>query len=240
MTGMKTEKAIKWEMKGSREAGWREASGRREERRKNGQGKEPKAFQENSQGMDPSTPEGNSQGRDLRTFQEPVERWRVQKKSERKRSGRKREKETEEEGEAQKKKLVEKYKGKMVSLFMAGRKEEEKEKEGVKKNRSPRVRQVLRKSGRWLFLLLLLGQNWLCVNAAVEGLQRRAEMMERLQQQEVQVKESRWVKEIPQRWRQSKGEDRTEMRKKEIEVHLAQWIGMEYREEVQKKIQRHV
>ena len=34
-----------------------------------------------------------------------------------------------------------------------------------------------------------------------------------LQQQEVQVKESRWVEEIPQRWKQPKGEDRTEMRK---------------------------
>ena len=38
-------------------------------------------------------------------------------------------------------------------------------------------------------------------------------MMERMQQQEVQVKESRWVEEIPQRWRQPKGEDRTETRK---------------------------
>ena len=32
-------------------------------------------------------------------------------------------------------------------------------------------------------------------------------------EQEVQVKESRWVEEIPQRWRQAKGEDRTEMKK---------------------------
>ena len=41
------------------------------------------------------------------------------------------------------------------------------------------------------------------------------EMMERMQQQEVQVKESRWAEEIPQRWRQPKGEDRTEIKKEE-------------------------
>ena len=67
------------------------------------------------------------------------------------------------------------------------------------------------KSGRWLFLLLLLVQNWPCVNAATEGLQKRTEMIEMLQQQEVQV--SRWVEEIPQRWKQPKGEDRTATRK---------------------------
>ena len=40
-------------------------------------------------------------------------------------------------------------------------------------------------------------------------------MMERMQHQEVQVKESRWMEEIPQRWRQPKGADTTEMRKEE-------------------------
>ena len=59
--------------------------------------------------------------------------------------------------------------------------------------------------------LSVLLQNCLCVNAAAEGLQTRTEMMERMQQQEVQVKESRWAEEIAQRWRQPKGEDRTEM-----------------------------
>ena len=43
------------------------------------------------------------------------------------------------------------------------------------------------KSGRWLFLLLLLEQTWLCIDAA----------------------------EIPKKWRQPKGADRTEMRKEE-------------------------
>ena len=71
-------------------------------------------------------------------------------------------------------------------------------------------------------------------------LQKRTEMMERWRQQEVQVKESRCAEEIPhRRWKQPKGEDRTEMKKrgKEAEVHLAKWISMEYREEVHEKIQ---
>ena len=40
---------------------------------------------------------------------------------------------------------------------------------------------------------------------------------ERLQQQEVQVKDSRWAEETPQRWNQPKGVDRTEM-KKEVKL----------------------
>ena len=42
-----------------------------------------------------------------------------------------------------------------------------------------------------------MAQNWLCVNAAAEGLQQRTEMMERWHNQEVQVKESRWAEETP-------------------------------------------
>ena len=38
-------------------------------------------------------------------------------------------------------------------------------------------------------------------------------MTERMQQQEVQMKETRWVDEIPQRWKQPKGENRTEIKK---------------------------
>ena len=60
-------------LKGSREARWREVSGRRGKRRKNSQGKDPKTFQENSQGKDPRTFEENSQGKDPRTFEENIE-----------------------------------------------------------------------------------------------------------------------------------------------------------------------
>ena len=93
--------------------------------------------------------------------------------------------------------------------------EEKKEKEGRKRHSRPRASQVLGKSGRWLFLFVLFGQKCLCVNAAAKGLQRRTEMMQRMQQLEVQVKESRWMEETPQTRRQLKGADRTEMRKEE-------------------------
>ena len=84
-----------------------------------------------------------------------------------------------------------------------------------------------------LFLLVLLGQNWLCVNAAAEGLQKRTEMMERWQQHEVQVEESRWV--IPQRWKQPKGEDRTEMKK---EAKLLRCTLLVSTEEIHEKRQK--
>ena len=110
-----------------------------------------------------------------------------------------------------------KCKERIVLFFTARMKEEKKEKEGQKEgqkeDRRPRTTEVLGKSGRSLFLLISLAQNWLCVNAAEEGLQKRTEMTERWQHQNGQVKESRWAEESPQRWKQPKGEDRTEMKK---------------------------
>ena len=117
-----------------------------------------------------------------------------------------------EEGEDQKKMVGKVKRGHCKSVyFEEGRGCERKGKQ--EKARRTKVRQTLGKSGRWLFLLLLLGQNWPCVNAAAEGLHKRREMMESLQHQEVQVKESRRAEEIPQKWKQPKGEDRTEMKK---------------------------
>ena len=156
---------------------------------------------------------------------------------------------------------------------------EDVEKKCSKSDRCPKARHALGKSGRWLFLLLLLGQSWLCIDAAAEELQRRTGMLKSMQQQEVlaevrSFEESTWrleperetevpeiiivsdavkgtkvdldgrahqvkrMKEIPKKWRQSKGADRTEMRKEreEIEVDLAKWIGLEHREEVHEKI----
>ena len=91
--------------------------------------------------------------------------------------------------------------------------ERTKERKGMQKERDrrPRGRQVPGKTGRCSFSFPLLGQNWLWVNAAAEGLQRRTEMMERMQRQEVQVKGGRWAEEITHRWRQPKGEGRTEI-----------------------------
>ena len=72
-----------------------------------------------------------------------------------------------------------KCKESIVSLFTLRRKEDVKEKESRKRARRPKVRQTLEKTGRWLFLLLLLGQSSLCVSAAAEGPQRRTEAMVR-------------------------------------------------------------
>ena len=196
--GKKTRKAIKWEMKGSLEAEWRQVSSRREERRKTARERTQKSFKKTAregipvhqketarvrtQGHldktakagDLRTLETNSQGRDPRTLKEPVERWRVQKKKWKKKRKKKMKK-----VKHRRRSWWKKYCEKMASLFTAGRKEENKGKKDQMKNRRPRARQVLGKSGRWLSLLLLLEQNWLCVNAA-EGLQRRTEMMERM------------------------------------------------------------
>ena len=175
-----------------------------------------------------------SQGEDPRTCKEPVEKWRVQRK--RKEKDVEKKKNQEEKGEVQKEELVEKVQRKDRHIFTAKRQEEE----VGKKGRRPRARQLLGKSGRWLFLLVLLEENWLCVNAAADGVQKRTEMMERWQQQEVQVKERRWAEELPQRWKQPEGEDRTEKKKrgKVAEVHLAEWISVEYPGEVHWEIQR--
>ena len=88
------------------------------------------------------------------------------------------------------------------------------EKESKRSERRTKARQTLEKFGKWLFLLLILGQNWLCASAAAEGPQRRTDAMV-MMQQEVQVKESRWAEEIPQRWNQPQGESRTEMEKRQ-------------------------
>ena len=58
---------------------------------------------------------------------------------------------------------------------------------GREEKRRCRKSDALVKSGRWLFLLLLLEQTWLCIDAA----------------------------EISKKWRQPKGADRTEMRKEQ-------------------------
>ena len=177
------------------------------------QGEDPRTLKEHSQGGDLSTPETNRQGKDPRTFREPVERRRVQKKQMEEKWKKKKNKKKKKKVKYRRRSWWKKCKEKIVGLISERMKEEKKVKEGRKRNRRPRARQVLGKSGRWLFLFLLLVQTWLCVNAAAEGLQKRTEMMNIWQQQEVRVKESRWAEEIPQRWKQPKGEDRTEMKK---------------------------
>ena len=113
---------------------------------------------------------------------------------------------------------------KNCNFFAAKLQEGKKEKKGRKNEKRTWTRQVLGRSGRLLFLIVLLAQNWLCVNAAAEGLQKRTEIMERWQHQEVQVKVSRWAEEISQRCKEPKGEDRAEM-KKEAKLLRCTWLN---------------
>ena len=101
----------------------------------------------------------------------------------------------------------------IASFLVATWKEDTEEKKDMKSRKRPRTWQVFAMSGRLFFFLMLVARSWLCVNAAAEGLQQRTEMMDGWQNLQVQVKESRWAKEIPQRWNQPKREDRTEMKK---------------------------
>ena len=63
-----------------------------------------------------------------------------------------------------------KRKEQISSFFVSERKECVKER-GWKRNTSPRAKQVLGKCGRWLFLLLILMENWLCIDAAAGRLE---------------------------------------------------------------------
>ena len=83
------------------------------------------------------------------------------------------------------KSLWKKCKERIANYFMTERKEEDVEMEGRKSDRCPKARHALGKSGRWLLLSLLLGQNWLCIDAAAENFQRRTGMLKRMQQQKV-------------------------------------------------------
>ena len=177
---------------------------KKEKEKRNSQGKDPRTFDENSQGGDLRTPETNSQGEDPRTFKESVERWRVQKKRKEKQwKKKKKRKEKKKKAKYRRRAWWKKCNERVASFLTVKRKEEEKEKKGRKCDKSHRTRQVFGKSGRWLFLLLLLVQTWICVNAAAEGLQKRTD----------DGKVGRCAEDIPQRWKQPKGEDRTELKR---------------------------
>ena len=201
------------------------------EKSKNSQGMDPKTFQGNSQGRDPSTLERNSQGEDPSIFKDLVEKWQDQEKR-KEQKWKKRRKRKKKKKKEKKKEMV------IISLYMMrmkkGREERRKAKE-VKD--APKRDKLWGNSGSGLFILLLLGQNWLRAIAAAEGLQRRTEAMVRMQQ-EVQVNGSRWAEESS-RWKQPNREDRAEMKKrsKAAEMYLAKWISVEHREEVHEKIQ---
>ena len=83
------------------------------------------------------------------------------------------------------------------------------EKVSERRRKQPKVWWTLGKFGKWLFLLLLIGQSWVGADAATEEIQCRCEPMERMQQ-EMEVKESSWKDAV---LRQKAGEDRAEMKK---------------------------
>ena len=112
------------------------------------------------------------------------------------------------------------------------------------------------------------GRSAWCVNAAEEKLQRETGMLERMRQQEIsegvrsreertwrlepvgdtkvdldgEGRERKRMKDIPKKEETAEGTNLggSERRRKEIEVCLVKWIGLEYREEVHEKIQGHV
>ena len=90
--------------------------------------------------------------------------------------------------------MQKKWKERVVSLLTVRMREEKNEKEGRKRNRRTRAR---------------LGEIWKMAFSPF-AIGSRTGYVSTLQQ-ESQVKESRWVEEIPQRWNQPKGEDRTAM-----------------------------
>ena len=119
--------------------------------------------------------------KDPRTLKEPMERWRAQKKAKGKEVEEKEEKENEEKGEAQKKKLVEKVQRK-DRKFLDGEDQDRKRKKRKAKSKTDVQKRETSPWEVWKMALSLfvIGQNWLCVNAAAERLQRRTEMMERM------------------------------------------------------------
>ena len=112
-------------------------------------------------------------------------------------------------------------------------KEEEVKEKGTKRNKSPRAKQLLGRSGRWLFLLLILMQKWFCVDAAVGRLEPEGkgkvpeiiivsdvvegtfvELDGKSLRQEQKEKRQR-------EWKGSRGVDRTETIKKENKLKCA-------------------
>ena len=113
-----------------------------------------------------------------------------------------------------------KLKEQFANFLVSERKEEDMEKKGRERNKSPRTKQFLGRSGRWLFLLLILMQNWFCVDAAVGRLEPKVE---------AEVPEIIIVLDavkgtfVNLDWKRSKGVDRNEMRKEE---RIMRWCAL--------------
>ena len=86
------------------------------------------------------------------------------------------------------------------------------EKESKKRRKRPKVRWIWEKFGKWFFLLLILGQDWVGTSTASEEPQSTKEAMTRMQQG-MQIKEHSREEWAPIGRRQPRCEDSTEMQK---------------------------
>ena len=105
-------------------------------------------------------------------------------------------------------------------------------KESKIREKRPKARHTLGEFGKWLLLLLVfLVQHWLSVSAAAGGPQRKTEAVMRMQQEIADQRKQMdggSPKEVEAAERG--GQNGNEERSKKIEVHLAQWIRTEHRE----------
>ena len=108
-----------------------------------------------------------------------------------------------------------KRKEQISSFFVSDRKEEDVKEKGRKRNKSPRAKQFLGRSGRWLFLLLILVQNWLCIDAAAGRLEPEGEAVPKITIVSDAVRgtkvdldgkslQERQMEKLPRKWRRPK------------------------------------
>ena len=114
-----------------------------------------------------------------------------------------------------------KRKEQISTFFVSERKEENVKEKGRKRNKSPRVEQVFGRSGRWLLLLLILVQNWVCIDAAAGRLEpaREAEVpkifivSDAVRGTEVDLGgksfQEKQMEKLPRKWKRSRGADWT-------------------------------
>ena len=153
-----------------------------------------KKRKKNSQGKDPSTSKGNSQG------------WRVQKKrkEEKWRKSEEKKKEEKKKVKYRKRRWWKKCEEFFVSLYMLRMKKGRKEKESKRREKRTKARQTLGKFGKWRSVLFAVGTELAmcqcCTRRTTEkdggdGEDAAGSACKRRQM------------EIPQRWRQPRGED---------------------------------
>ena len=125
---------------------------------------------------------------------------------------------------------------------MSERNEEDVKEKDRKRNKSPRAKQFQGRSGRWLFLLLILMQNWFCVDAAATFKPKgEAEVPEIIIVSDavegtfVNLDGESLQKEQKEKYERVKADKG----RQDIDVRIAEWFGLRHRKEENEKIQRH-